>query len=137
MPVFTHPSYVPDFPDEFTAWEGLDPMEWDWRPFTQGDTYPATRITEDEEEEDLARVRIKVKDKDGNLLLDLDSDATGITIASSVAGAWDFTIDELSPVATAALPVGIHFYDLETTTASGRVFTDFAGKITVLPQQTD
>lgn len=115
----------------------LDPLEWEWVPITQGDTYPAINITETLADTDLVRVRLKVKDSNGNILLSLDSDIAGITINVATAGAWDFTIDEMPEETTAAIIAGTHRYDMEFTYDSGTVRTEFAGDWQIHTQISD
>jgi hypothetical protein len=114
---------------EFPAPGEIDllPLEWNWPAFTRGDTYPAMNLADTDAEADLARVLVEVFDSSGTLILTLDSDATGITINTATAGAWDFTINSMLPAATAALPEGTHTYELKTTDSLGNVFTEFAG----------
>jgi hypothetical protein len=112
----------------------LTPLCWNWSPIVQGDTYPAARITETSSDTALARVRVKVKDRLGNELLDLDSDATGITLTTTTAGAWDFTI---AAIDTTDLEIGTLEYDLETTDAADVVRTEFKGTWQILKQITD
>jgi len=114
----------------------LKPLRWDWASATVGDTYPACVITETEADTTLSRVRIKIKDADGVLKLTLDSNTTGITINNAAAGAWNFTIGEISATDTATLTAGFHDYDLEIT-AGGKVRTEFSGTWELLPQITN
>lgn len=78
-----------------------------------------------------------MKDTDGTELLDLDSDASGITITTTTAGAWDFTIDEISAATMETMPVGEHLYDMKVTDAGGIVSYDFYGTWEITAQQTD
>jgi hypothetical protein len=113
----------------------LTPLQWDWPAVTRGDTYPACQITETLADTALERVRIKIKlSGSDSASLTLDSDATGITITTSTAGAWDFTINEIS---TTSLAAGFYVYDLETTDDAGTVRTEFSGSWPILPQTTD
>jgi hypothetical protein len=112
----------------------LTPLCWNWAPVTQGDTYPAARITETSADTALVRVRLKVKDTQGNTLLTLDSATTGITLTATAAGAWDFLI---AAIDTDPIPPGSHHYDLETTDSAGTVRTEFAGTWQILKQITD
>lgn len=115
----------------------LTPQKLCWPSVKQGDTYPATRFEESLSDTDLVRVRIKVKDADDVELLSLDSDTTGITIISATAGAWEYEIDEILPVTTETLPVGVHNYDQEITDSAGVVTTDFEGTWRILKKYTD
>jgi len=112
----------------------LTPLCWNWAPITQGDTYPASRITETSSDTALSRVRLKVKNNLGTELLALDSNTSGITLTATTAGAWDFTI---AAIATAALEVGTHHYDIETTDAASVVRTEFRGTWQIIKQITD
>ena len=114
----------------------LKPLRWDWPPVTVGDTYPAAIITETEADTTLTRVRIKIKDADGTLKLTLDSNTTGVTINTATAGAWSFTIGEISATDTATLTAGFHYYDLEVT-SGGKVRTEFNGEWEILSQITN
>ena len=105
---------------------------------TKGDTYPAANFTETEADSDLSRVRVEVKAAGSTTAaLTLDSDATGVTINTATAGAWDFTVDEISAATTAGLTAGWYSYDLETTDAAGVVSTEFKGSWRILPEVTD
>jgi hypothetical protein len=110
------------------------PLCWNWAPITQGDTYPATRITESKAETDLSRVRLKVKNRVGTTLLSLDSNTSTITLTDTTAGSWDFTIPA---IATGTLEPGTLYYDLETTDAAATVRTEFSGEWRILKQITD
>ena len=114
----------------------LAPLVWDWEGITAGDTYPACNITETEADTTLARVRVKIK-LDGTLKLTLDSDSTGVTLNSTGAGGWDFTIDAIPAATTATLAAGYYDYDLETTDTNGTVRTEFSGCWPILGQITD
>lgn len=114
----------------------LKPLRWDWAAVTVGDTYPACVITETEADTTLSRVRIKIKDADGTLKLTLDSNTSGVTINTATAGAWNFTIAEISASDTGNLTAGFHDYDLEIT-SGGKVRTEFAGSWELLPQITN
>ena len=115
----------------------LTPLKWNWPAVIQGDTYPATQITESASDTDLARVRVKVADVDGVTAITLDSDTTGVTITTATAGAWDFQIDAIQSATTTSLPAGIYSYDLETTDDAGTVRTEFSGSWQIHPQITD
>ena len=114
----------------------LTPLRWDWAGITAGDTYPASNITETEADTTLARVRVKIK-LAGVVALTLDSNASGITLNSTSAGGWDFTIDAISAATTAGLAAGYYDYDLETTGSNGVVRTEFTGNWEIFPQITD
>ena len=115
----------------------LTPQKWNWTAVIQGDTYPATQITESASDTALARVRVKVADVDVVTVLTLDSNTTGITITTATAGSWDFQIDAITAATTSALPAGIYSYDLETTDDAGTVRTEFSGSWQIHPQITD
>lgn len=113
----------------------LTPLKWDWAPITQGDTFPATLITETSADTDLSRVRVKIKAAGStSAALFLDSQTTGVTIGNATAGAWSFTIGAIS---TSSLAAGVYSYDLETTDSAGTVRTEFSGTWEILTQITD
>lgn len=110
----------------------LKPLRWDWPEVVTGDTFPAIHITEADHESDLSRVRISIVLSGAtDAALTLDSNSTGITIND--AAAWDFTIDQISPVTLAA---GVYSYDLETTDAAGTIRTEFSGTWNILSEIT-
>lgn len=111
----------------------LTPLRWDWASITQGDTFPATNITESEHDSNLTRVRIKIRPSgQSTALMILDSSTSGIVINN--AATWDFTI---SPISTSSLSSGFYSYDLETTDALGIIRTEFNGTWEILDQITD
>ena len=108
----------------------LKPLIWNWSPVASGDTYPAARITETLSTEDLDRVTITIRASGStSTAMLLDSNASGITIATSTAGGWDFTIDAIP---TSGLAAGVYSYQLETTTTLGTVRTEFSGTWEIL-----
>lgn len=111
----------------------LRPLNWDWPKMVAGDTLPATIITESESTTSLSRVRLKIKDADGALFRSLDSDTTGITITSSTAGGWSFTIASM----TAPTTEGVYSYDLETIDGAAVIRTEFSGVWEIQQQITD
>ena len=114
----------------------LTPLYWNWSSITQGDTYPACNIKETQSDTELIRVRVKIK-LAGVIALTLDSNSSGITLNSTGAGEWDFTIEAIPATATTALAPGCYDYDIETTSANGVVRTEFKGNWEILPQITD
>lgn len=113
----------------------LRPLRWNLPFVTKGDTFPAVNFVETASTENLTRVRVKVKTSlTATASLTLDSDATGMTINTATAGAWDFNIDKIAEV---SLDAGIYLYDLETTDAAGTVRTEFAGAWEIGPEVTD
>ncbi len=115
----------------------LSPLVWNWTAITRGDTYPATRIQEEDATTDLVRVRLKVRATGGTLLLSLDSAASEITIDDDTAGSWDFTIPAISAEVTATIRHGVHNYNIEITDSAGTVRTEFSGTWEILPQITN
>ena len=113
----------------------LKPYPWNWATITAGDTYPAENWLESASDNltTLTRVRIKIKDSEGSTFVTLDSDTTGITINTSTAGAWDWTVNAL----TAPTVAGIYKMDMEWTDSAGVVFTETSGQWEILAQQTD
>lgn len=113
----------------------LQPLTWHWEPVPKGDTYPATNVTETLSDGDLVRVKIEIK-ANGNTTssLVLDSDDTGIVITNSAAGAWAFTIEEISAETTDTLDEQYYAYQLKTTDSNGVVRTEFQGTWEVTPQ---
>jgi len=115
----------------------LRPLKWNWSCITQGDTYPATNITETSADTTLSRVRVKIiKANATATALTLDSNTTGITLNGTSPGGWDFTIDEIPAATTATLDAGSYAYDLETTDSVGTVRTEFRGTWEIEPQVT-
>lgn len=112
----------------------LKPLRWDWPAVTTGDTFPAIRITEFESEESLERVRVSItRSGESSPSLTLDSETSGVTIETASAGAWDFTIDAINPV---ALTAGNYAYDIETTDGAGTIRTEFSGTWPILSEIT-
>lgn len=108
----------------------LTPLRWDWSPVVSGDTYPAATITASAETETLERVRISIFASGSTTpALQLDSDTSGITITTSAAPAWSYTIDTIEEV---PLTGGEYSYQLETTTTAGTRRTRFAGTWKIL-----
>jgi hypothetical protein len=103
----------------------LTPLRWDWSPVVSGDSYPAATITCTGQTENLARVRITVRAAGSTSdALVLDSATSGITLTTTTAASWAFTIDAITNVALAA---GEYSYQLETTTTGSTRRTSFAG----------
>lgn len=117
----------------------LTPQTFNWPSVTQGDTFPAINFTASGTgtAADLSRVRVKIKDTDGNTELSLDSDASGVTINTATAGAWDYTVGPITDTQTTGMDAGTHLYDLEVTDADGTVRTHFKGTWTILDQTTN
>ena len=113
----------------------LQPLTWHWEPVPKGDTYPAANITESSSDAALVRVKVEIK-ANGNTTssLVLDSSDTGITLNSTGAGSWDFTIDAISAATTDLLDEQYYAYQLKTTDANGVVRTEFQGTWEVTPQ---
>lgn len=88
------------------------PQPWDWEEIVTGCTYPPARLTEPVGGENLSttildRVVITIQARDSNVdALVLDSDTTGVTLLNTAAGAWDFTVDEISATDMEDLPAG-------------------------------
>jgi hypothetical protein len=53
--------------------------------------------------------------------LTLDSDDTGVTINDDAAGAWDYTIDEISAATTDTLSPGYYTVTMTLTQSDGSV----------------
>lgn len=115
----------------------LEPLRYDWPSIQRGDTMPAQVFSDSSADTDLSRVRVKICDSDGTTQVSLDSSASGITINTSTAGSWNFTIDAISAATTDALVAGLYAYDLETTDSAGSVRTEFEGTWEIRPQITD
>ena len=110
---------------------------WDWKPTKRGDTKPAVSISLDNRETTLSRVRCKVVDKDGAEALSLDSDTSGITLDTTSAPTWEFTLDVITAATTEALTAGSFSQDIETTDSAGTVKTWTEGTWVITPQSTD
>ena len=116
----------------------LRPQPLDWYAIKQGDTYPACNFVSTDADTVLARVRLKVRLQGAtSASLSLDSETSGITINSTAAGAWDYTIDSISAEQTTTLAPGYYDQELEVTDTNGVVSTDFEGIWEILPQITD
>ena len=113
------------------------PLRFDLSAITRGDTFPAIQFEDSAAGTDLTRVRMKVCNASGSTVISLDSDASGITINSSTAGSWDFTIGPISAATTEDLAAGLYAYDIETIDSVGTVRTEFDGNWEILPQITD
>lgn len=106
----------------------LKPMRWKWDSVTTGDTYPAIRIQETSSDTAISAISLVVKDSDNTEALTL-SNGSGITITTATAGAWDFTIDAISPV---TLSAGVYYYELQITDDAGTIRTEFEGTWQIL-----
>ena len=51
-----------------------------------------------------------------------------VTLIDAVNGSWEFS---LTPIQTAALPIGLYFYDVQRTYSDGSVHTRFEGEAEV------
>jgi hypothetical protein len=110
---------------------------WDWKKTKRGDTKPAVVVSIPGRDAALARARCKVVDDSGTVALNLDSDTSGITLNTTAAPTWEFTIDAIAAATTEALTAGTFSQDIETTDASGVVKTWLEGTWVVTPQSTD
>jgi hypothetical protein len=101
------------------------PAVWNWNQITQGDTRLASNVTETASTTDLSRVLVTIEKQGTDIVsLTLDSDATGITINTATAGAWDYDIDIISAATMETLDPG--FY-----TVTHQVFDALGVKTTV------
>lgn len=112
----------------------LKPIQWIWDPVTTGDTYPAINLTDTSADEDLSAVAIEFRLAGSSTAALNLSNGSGITINTATAGAWDFTIDEMTAVSLAA---GTYSYDIQTTGSGGTVTTEFKGTWRILPEHSD
>lgn len=113
----------------------LEPQVLNLPSVTTGDTYPATQFLEVLADTTLARVRMKVKhETTGELALSLDSDVSGITIAETAPGEWDYSIDQINEITMAP---GFYVFDIEVIDTNGTKFTEFSGKWEILTEVTD
>ena len=109
--------------------DDYEPAIWNWKPITQGGTYPATNVLETLSASNLSQVVVTIEARGTDVAsLTLDSGATGITINVATAGAWDYTINTISAATTAGLVVG--FYDVT------HKVTDSAGVVTFVSKGT-
>lgn len=111
----------------------LTPLQWNWDPVVTGDTYPAAQITETSSETALSAVRLKIRASGSSTPVLSLSGGSGITITTTTAGAWDFTIDAID---TSTLDAGIYAYDIETTDSEGTVRTELQGIWQIIPEIT-
>ena len=106
----------------------LNPLRWDWPAVKSGNTYPAAQLTDSASDTDLARVVVEIREEGATAVsLTLDSNASGVTINTATAGAWDFTIRAITHLETAALANGFCTYEITTTDSAGTVLTEFEG----------
>ena len=110
---------------------------WDWKPTKRGDTKPAVALTISGRDTVLSRVRIKVVSSAGAIVSELDSDTSGITLTTTAAPTWAFSIDAIAAATTEAITAGSYSQDVETTDAAGTVKTWTEGTWEVTPQSTD
>lgn len=115
----------------------LSPFRDDWPSIVRGDTFPAIVYAETSADVDLSRVRVKICDSDGVVQVTLDSATSGVTINTSTAGAWNFTVGPIAAATTENLTSGDYAYDIETTDASGGVRTEVNGIWPIKAQITD
>ena len=113
------------------------PALFNWPAVTQGDSFRALQFNASGTTAALARVRCKIKNADGDTLLTLDSDATGATIDTATAGAWQYTLGPITAAQTTTLGTGFLSYDIETIDDDDIVETHFKGTWEILPQVTD
>jgi len=71
----------------------------------------------------LSSASIIFKDSDGVAVLTLTS-GDGLTLDDTTAGAWNITIDAISPI---TLDAGTYYYSLKTTDVSGTIKFYLAG----------
>lgn len=106
-----------------------DPTSIRLKPVKYGDTWDGFTVafssTGTAFGSPLASVRMFFKDSSGNLGMSLTS-ASGITITD--AAAWEFTIDEITPM---ALAIGSWNWSIETTDDDGKIKTRLAGTLIV------
>ncbi|HEY9816469.1 MAG TPA: hypothetical protein V6D20_11830 [Candidatus Obscuribacterales bacterium] len=89
----------------------------------------ATQITESTSDTDLSRVEVIIEPYGSDTAsLTLDSNATGVTLTTTTAGAWDYTIDAIASASTDTLTPGYY-------TVTHRV-TDTAGTVTTVSKGT-
>ena len=101
---------------------------WDWKPLTQGNTRPATLITETSSTSALTAVELRMK-LPGSTTSDIRLyNGSGIVINTATAGAWSFTISAMSSAYTDARTAGVYSYELDVTEASGVVTTILKGE---------
>jgi len=107
----------------------LQPARKDFLKTVQGDTYPAFRLVATGTTAVLDRVTLTIQPKDSETdALVFDSDISGITINDDTAGAWDYTIEEISATDTGSLDVGFYEYSIKVYYGAGVVRTHFQGE---------
>ena len=112
----------------------MKPGKFNLTPVVYGDTwnglscvYSSTGNTFDS---DLASVRMMFRDEDGTLGLSLSS-TSGIVINN--ANTYDFTVSPITPM---TLEVGVWYWSIETTSASGTIKTYLAGTLEIIKDAT-
>jgi hypothetical protein len=109
------------------------PVTFDMFPaITSGDMYPTgLELREDGEDQTLASVSLVFKRDPSQTTPDLtlSSSNGGITIDSSVANNWIYTI----PAFVVSLSAADYFFQLRTTDGMGAIRTAIIGTLTVNP----
>ena len=106
---------------------------WNWKNTEKGDTKPAFTVSIPGRSESLSRAYCKVVDDSGATVLELDSATSGITLNTTAAPTWEFTVDVISAATTDGLTPGNFTQKIKTTSASGVVKTWLEGTWTVTP----
>lgn len=108
-------------------------QRWDWTPLVKGATKRAISVTSTDADVDLARVVVLIEAYGSDTAsITLDSNATGVTINSGTAGAWDFDIGPISAATTGALTPGLYTINMTMTDSSGNVLEPVKGTWRIL-----
>ncbi|MCX6602549.1 MAG: hypothetical protein NTV52_03030 [Acidobacteria bacterium] len=112
----------------------MRPGKFNLTPVVYGDTWngvsAAYTSTGNTFDSDLASVRMMFRGEDGTLGLSLSS-TSGIVINN--ANNYDFTVSPITPM---TLEVGVWYWSIETTAASGVIKTYLAGTLEILKDAT-
>lgn len=114
-----------------------EPLRYDLEPIVRGDTFPAIVFSDSSADTDLARVRMQICNSAGTAVVTLDSAASGVTLNTTTAGSWNFTVGPIDKDTTEAMAAGLYAYDLESYDTSGFRRTEFNGTWKIIPQITE
>lgn len=108
---------------------------WDWKPLVKGSTKRAISVTSTDSDVDLARVVVLIEPYGSDTAsITLDSNATGVTINTATAGAWDFDIGPIAAATTDALTPGFYTINMTLTDSGGNVLEQVKGSWQILPK---
>jgi len=115
--------------------DDYEPATWNWKPITQGGTFPASVVTETLSASSLSRVVVTIEPFGSDTAsLTLDSGATGVTINTATAGAWNYTIAAITAAQTAALTSGFYNVTHKVTDSASVTVVVSKGTWQILPK---